>query len=286
MSQLTRHRGTDLLAPAESGRLQERPQQASDRAAYLSRVTRPGTSTAAPARTSCPGFAVSYLGANSSAQASAPAVADLVRGLPTAVPPAPALTHPVADEAYSVFGDREVLAEEVGRLLLRALAAEGVRVDPSAGDEPSVTSQALSGAETELVHRGAPACGRALRAALRTALDDLPVTRLRPGSRADVHPLRHRRDAGRGHGEEHVVTRRRHLGGRRLRREGAVAGGGDRQLDVAGVHVHGVGGGGRRHQHQSGHRGARGADGELALVAHLRRRRGDRRPRTGEQVRR
>ncbi|MEO5708673.1 MAG: cobalamin-dependent protein [Nocardioidaceae bacterium] len=130
----------------------------------------------------------------------------LLESLPSAVPPAPPLTHPGADEAYTVFGDRETLADDVARILVRSLADDpaGVGDDEAwlqvlddqlphlvgsvAGalitDDPTIVSDALDWAEIVLRHRNAPAAtGRALRQALLEALHDLPVaTRLMIGS--------------------------------------------------------------------------------------------------------
>ncbi len=130
-------------------------------------------------------------------------VAALVRSLPSAVPPAPPLTHPGAEESYVVFGDRETLADDAERLLLQALAAdEGAEVTRDEGwlrvlddqlphlvgsvagalvaDDPTIVTHALDWAEVVLRHRDAPVrTGPALRTSLREALHDLPVaTRL------------------------------------------------------------------------------------------------------------
>jgi methanogenic corrinoid protein MtbC1 len=130
-------------------------------------------------------------------------VAALLGALPSAVPPAPPLTHPGANEAYVVFGDRETLAEDAERLLLQTLAAsdsaEVIRdegwlrvlddqlphlVGSVAGaliaDDPTIVTDALDWAEVVLRHRDAPVrTGPALRTSLREALHDLPVaTRL------------------------------------------------------------------------------------------------------------
>lgn len=135
--------------------------------------------------------------------ATANDVVALVRALPSAVPPAPPLTHPGAEEAYVVFGDRETLAEDAERLLLQGLAAaEGAEVTRDEGwlrvlddqlphlvgsvagalvaDDPTIVTDALDWAEVVLRHRDAPAgTGSALRTSLREALHDLPVaTRL------------------------------------------------------------------------------------------------------------
>ena len=130
---------------------------------------------------------------------SASGVRDLLRTLPTAVPPAPPLTHRGAEEAYVVFGDRETLADDVERLLLRTLAdgdatatvhdEAWVRVlddqlphlvgsvaGALVADDPTIVSGALDWAEVVLRHRDAPAgTGPALRQALREALQGLPV---------------------------------------------------------------------------------------------------------------
>lgn len=126
-------------------------------------------------------------------------VAALVRALPSAVPPAPPLTHPGAEEAYVVFGDRETLAEDAERLLLQTLAAgDGAEVTRDEGwlrvlddqlphlvgsvagalvaDDPTIVTHALDWAEVVLRHRAAPTgTGAALRSSLREALHDLPV---------------------------------------------------------------------------------------------------------------
>jgi methanogenic corrinoid protein MtbC1 len=129
---------------------------------------------------------------------SATGVAEVLRGLPDAVPPAPPLTHAGADEAYVVFAARESFADDVDRRLITLLAAQGVATDlgePSwlrvlddqlphlvgaiAGalvtDEPEVVRQALGWASAVLQHRGAPAAvGPALREALQGVLRELP----------------------------------------------------------------------------------------------------------------
>jgi hypothetical protein len=119
-------------------------------------------------------------------------VAALVESLPTAVPPAPPLTHPGADEAFVVFGDREALADEVARVVLAEVSPHTpgwVRVledqlphlvGSVAGalvtDDPSVVRHALAWAEVVLANRQAPAgTGVALRRALADALRELPV---------------------------------------------------------------------------------------------------------------
>jgi methanogenic corrinoid protein MtbC1 len=131
-------------------------------------------------------------------------VAAVLGRLPTAVPPAPPLTHPGAEEAYVVFSDRESLADDVERLMLQALAIESPRVTHAPGwvrvlddqlphlvgsvagalvcDDPTIVADATGWAEVVLRHRGAPpGTGPALRAALREALQGLPVaTRLVP----------------------------------------------------------------------------------------------------------
>lgn len=129
-------------------------------------------------------------------------VPDVLRSLPTAVPPAPPLTHPGAEEAYVVFGDRETLADDVARLLRQALAAGeagtsqgdawlrvlddqlphlvGSVAGALVADDPSIVSDALDWAEVVLGNRSAPAgTGRALRHALRESMHGMPVaTRL------------------------------------------------------------------------------------------------------------
>ena len=131
-------------------------------------------------------------------------VAAVLAGLPTAVPPAPPLTHAGAEEAFVVFADRESLADDVSRLALRSLGAashdgheNGWRrvlddqlphlVGSVAGalvcDDPRVVADALAWGEIVLRNRDAPAdTGAALRDALREALHDLPAaTRLLDG---------------------------------------------------------------------------------------------------------
>jgi MerR family transcriptional regulator, light-induced transcriptional regulator len=129
---------------------------------------------------------------------SATGVVDLVRGLPDAVPPAPPLTHPGAEEAFVVFGERETFADDIERRLLARLPLEGVdpdRREPAwlrvlddqlphvvgaiAGalvtDDPEIVRHALVWASAVLQHRDAPAeVGPALREALRGALHQLP----------------------------------------------------------------------------------------------------------------
>jgi methanogenic corrinoid protein MtbC1 len=128
---------------------------------------------------------------------SAAGVADVVRRLPTAVPPAEPLTHPGAEEAFVVFGDREALADETERHLLQALARRGDEVASDTwlrvlddqlphvvgciagalvtGDR-SVVTDALGWVDTVLTNREAPpGTGTALRTALGEAVHDLPV---------------------------------------------------------------------------------------------------------------
>jgi methanogenic corrinoid protein MtbC1 len=131
-------------------------------------------------------------------------VAEALAGLPTAVPPAPPLTHDGAEEAFVVFAARESLSDEVSRTVLRSLDADpedghanGWRrvlddqlphlVGSVAGalvcDDPRVVSDALAWGELVLGNRNAPAgTGTALRDALRESMHDLPVaTRLLDG---------------------------------------------------------------------------------------------------------
>jgi MerR family transcriptional regulator, light-induced transcriptional regulator len=134
----------------------------------------------------------------------------LVRSLPGAVTAAPPLTHPGAEEAYAVFREREVLADEVQRLVLRALpdpdAAAGTErswlrvledqlphvVGCVAGalvcDDPSVVAGAVDWAEVVLRHRRSPdGTGRALRSGLHDALHGYPeASRLVASLRDDV----------------------------------------------------------------------------------------------------
>lgn len=154
------------------------------------------------------GHRARVLGATAFAR-SADGVGDLLRRLPSAVPPAAPLTHPGAEEAYVVFSDRESLADDVERLTLQALAiqtADTPRVTHAHGwvrvlddqlphlvgsvagalvsDDPTIVTDAISWAEVVLRHRGAPAnTGPALRTSLREALQGLPVaTRLLPAA--------------------------------------------------------------------------------------------------------
>ena len=123
---------------------------------------------------------------------SASGVADLVASLPTAVPPAPPLTHPGADEAFVVFGDREQMADEAARAVLDAVSPHDpgwVRVledqlphlvGSVAGAlvtaDPSVVQHALAWAEIVLTNRRAPeGTGVALRRALADVVHELPV---------------------------------------------------------------------------------------------------------------
>jgi methanogenic corrinoid protein MtbC1 len=124
----------------------------------------------------------------------------LIDTLPSAVGGAEPLTHPGADEAYLVFGDRESLADEVERLLLSALAAAdapavtdddrswlrvlddqmphlvGAVAGALVTGDRRVVADALDWVETVLAHRGAPPqVGPALRVALHGALHDVPV---------------------------------------------------------------------------------------------------------------
>ena len=135
------------------------------------------------------------LGANASATA-AERVADVVRRLPSAVPPAPALTHEGAEEAFLVFGDRERLAEEAQRRLLAGLGLPSG--GPSTGwvrvlddqlphlvgsvagalvsDDRSIVTDGLAWAGVVLRHRSAPdGTEPALRRSLAEALSGLPV---------------------------------------------------------------------------------------------------------------
>lgn len=142
------------------------------------------------------GYRAEVLGASAFAT-SATGVGALVRRLPEAVPPAPPLTHPGAEEAYIVFGDREELGEEMGRAVAQGHGAEGVGGSAGAwlevlddqlphvvgsvagalvSDDPSLVSLSLTWAEQVLVHRGAPPGVRALlRTSLAAALQELPV---------------------------------------------------------------------------------------------------------------
>ncbi len=139
------------------------------------------------------------LGANGFAT-SGPEAAAVVRGLPTAVAVAEPLTHPGAEEAYLVFGDRENLADEIERLLFQTLGR--VAGTPTSTDDESwlavlddqmphlvgsvagalvtgdsrIVADALEWADGVLVHRHAPAeVGPALRQAMRSALHDVTV---------------------------------------------------------------------------------------------------------------
>jgi methanogenic corrinoid protein MtbC1 len=119
-------------------------------------------------------------------------VAELIASLPTAVPPAPPLTHPGADEAFVVFGDREALADDIARSVLDEVSprsAGWVRVledqlphlvgsvaGALVSDDPSVVGHALGWADVVLANRQAPAgTGVALRRGLAEALHELPV---------------------------------------------------------------------------------------------------------------
>ncbi len=72
------------------------------------------------------------LGATAFAR-SAAGVGDLVGSLPAAVPPVPPLTHPGAEEAFVVFGDREQLADDVHQRLLRSLPCDTTEPPRRAG---------------------------------------------------------------------------------------------------------------------------------------------------------
>ncbi len=125
-------------------------------------------------------------------------IGDLVRALPTAVPPAEPLTHPGADEAYVVFGDRERLADDARQLLLQRLAGDDRPVPPDASwlqvlddqlphlvgsvagalvcDDPTIVAYAFVWAEVVLRNRDAPdGIGAALRGSVAGALRGLPV---------------------------------------------------------------------------------------------------------------
>ena len=145
------------------------------------------------------GKRAAVLGATTFA-ASGTEATSAVRELPAAVGVAEPLSHPGSDEAHVVFGDREVLADEVERLLFQTLGSE--RVTPVAGgdeswlrvlddqmphlvgavagalitSDSSVIADALDWADVVLRHRHAPPeVGPALRRALHTALHDVPV---------------------------------------------------------------------------------------------------------------
>ena len=129
---------------------------------------------------------------------SAGTVAEVVRALPAAVPPAEPLSHPGAAEAFLVFGEREQLADRVTELVLEALGetsqAPGARrwlqvlddqlphlVGSVAGalvvDEPAMVAEAVGWTTQVLHHRGAPeGIGAILHEAMRSAHRDLPVT--------------------------------------------------------------------------------------------------------------
>ncbi len=131
---------------------------------------------------------------------TASAVPAVVRALPSAVGRAEPLSHPGADEAYLVFGDREALADEVERRLLQSLGAAGA--PPVTADDESwlrvlddqmphlvgcvagalvtgdgqILAEALDWAALVLRYRHAPATvDRALRAAMYAALQEVPV---------------------------------------------------------------------------------------------------------------
>lgn len=121
------------------------------------------------------------------------ALADLVASLPAAVTPAPAMTHPGAEEAFVVFGEREDLAdaleqEIVGDLASGATSAwrEALRdqlphvVSSVAGalvcDDVTIVSESLAWTRTVLEHRGAPArFTEVLEPALARVLRGLPA---------------------------------------------------------------------------------------------------------------
>ncbi len=126
--------------------------------------------------------------------------ADTVRVLPAVVGAADPLVHPGSEEAYTIFGDREALADEVERMLFHALGTMSA-VPVRAGDESWlrvlddqmphlvgavagalvtgdgwIVADALDWVERVLHHRNAPvAVGPALRQALYAALRDVPV---------------------------------------------------------------------------------------------------------------
>jgi methanogenic corrinoid protein MtbC1 len=131
---------------------------------------------------------------------TASAVPAVVRALPSAVGRAEPLSHPGADEAYLVFGDREALADEVERRLLQSLGAAGA--PPVTADDESwlrvlddqmphlvgcvagalvsgdgqILAEALDWVALVLRYRHAPATvDRALRAAMYAALQEVPV---------------------------------------------------------------------------------------------------------------
>jgi methanogenic corrinoid protein MtbC1 len=147
------------------------------------------------------------LGATAFAAAAA-GVGDLVRGLPSAVPPAPPLTHAGAEEAYAVFGDRERLADDMDRRLVATLGIHpegrprdrtgwlrvlddqlphlvGSLAGALVADDPSIVADALDWGGVVLRHRGAPeAIAPQLRVAMRDAVHGLPsATRLLDGIR-------------------------------------------------------------------------------------------------------
>ena len=126
-------------------------------------------------------------------------IGDLVRALPTAVPPAEPLTHRGAEEAYVVFGDRERLADDAdGSCSCSGWPARAGRCRPTrrwlrvlddqlphlvgsvagalVSDDPTIVTHALVWAEVVLRNRDAPdGIGAALRGSVAGALRGLPV---------------------------------------------------------------------------------------------------------------
>jgi methanogenic corrinoid protein MtbC1 len=123
---------------------------------------------------------------------SASGLADLVRGLPAAVPPAPPLAHPGAGEAYAVSADREMIADDVGRGVRHRLGSGdapwlqvlddqlphlvGTVAGALVTDDAGIVGEALDWLGGVLRSRHAPeGLDAALRGSLTTALRDLPV---------------------------------------------------------------------------------------------------------------
>ena len=120
--------------------------------------------------------------------------AELVRGLPSAVPPAPALTHPGAEEATLIGADRERLSAQATAALLRTGRATGTasaRWRAVAADQMpylvgcvagalltqdrTVSDDAVSWVAEVLLVRGAPdTVGAEVRRSLAAAMSELP----------------------------------------------------------------------------------------------------------------
>ncbi|HSE71172.1 MAG TPA: cobalamin-dependent protein [Nocardioidaceae bacterium] len=140
------------------------------------------------------GRRAAVLGASGFARTGADAVR-VVQDLPSAVAPAPPLTHPGADEAWIVHADRESIAAQIRQRVLEAHTldddtATGWRqalsdhlphlVGSVAGalisDDPRVLHESLAWTDMVLDHRSAPdGLPAELRGLLAESMRELPV---------------------------------------------------------------------------------------------------------------